>query len=189
MSNDAKTVQRLYSCVINANKIIWFIEYASGNLCFTAQCSRVVCFLGRIAQKFLLHETDREIKWKIRCADTWQRWTWIVKQMFIYIACCRSVSFGFILANSSTSYSFAGLAFFLKKSLLRMWEMRMRMKSNQTDALPSPLSLAFIVLFSCECRIQIFNRSHADTHRFTYVKIYIVSIFWLIMMLSAKWAG
>lgn len=29
-------------CVINANKIIWFIEYASGNLCFTAQCSRVL---------------------------------------------------------------------------------------------------------------------------------------------------
>lgn len=47
------------------------------------------------------------------------------------------------------------------------------MEFNWTDALPSRLSLRFIVLvFFCECHIQIF-----PSHRFTYIKIYIVSIF------------
>lgn len=94
----------------------------------------------------------------------------------VYLHCMLSVSFVFILADSSTSDSFAGLAFFsaiLKHRffLLRVWERR-HVESNQTDALASPLTPEFIVLFPCECRIQIFNRSRTDTPIYLYKNLH-----------------
>lgn len=115
-------------CVINANKIIWFIEYASGHLCFTAQCSRVA-FLGGTHENSIkeisparwtasARKWDRE--WKIRCADT--PTTDMYRKTNVHLHCMLAQLFFIYFGTffrSSTFYScLPVLAFFFRNKTL-----------------------------------------------------------------------
>lgn len=113
---------------------------------------------------------ERGIKRKIRRADTRQRWTWNRKtNVYLHCICARSVLVLFwqILRHSSTSCSFDFLFKHLETSSLPFFICEITREVHW--------SLLFYFHVSATFKFSIARTQ--TSRRFTYVKVYIVSIF------------